>query len=157
MNNGCVHRREFSDFSKIFSSQGSYNVPFPQNKYFVKLIKLNIVLFQATIAFLGIVVLLTHRQVNTSQNALDLLVSWFCFSGLNDQLCILIQVRFCFWLFSLVTHILHNTLETFYIVIHEYQICRFTKFNLKKGAFGWFNYKTSVHGSDDGALERKSL
>ena len=27
------------------------------------------------------------------------------------------------------------------------------KFNLKKGAFGWFNYKTSVEGSDDGALE----
>jgi len=39
LNNGCVHRREFSDFSKIFSSQGSYKVPFPQNKYFVKLIK----------------------------------------------------------------------------------------------------------------------
>jgi len=72
LNNGCVHRREFSDFSKIFSSQGSYKVPFPQNKYFVKLIKLKIVLFQATTAFLGIVVLLTHRQVNTSQNALDL-------------------------------------------------------------------------------------
>ena len=114
LNNGCVHRREFSDFSKIFSSQGSYKVPFPQNKYFVKL-TYKIVLFQATTAFFGIVVLLTHRQVNTSQNALDLQSIDFALLTTNIYNNN-IQVRFFFWLFSLVTHILHNTLETFYIV-----------------------------------------
>ena len=137
----------FQTLKNIFLSRKLKSTHSP--KYFIKH-NWN-VLFQATTAFLlDCGASLSHRQVKKSQNALDsLIVFSFCFFFLFlhrtwlDPILVL--------LFCLATHILHNTLETFYIIRHEYQRCRFI--NFKGGALVWFDYKPVTKASHDGALE----